>query len=379
MSRIQIIGLAKQFKGHLAVDHVTLTVEDGDFVVLLGPSGCGKTTLLRMIAGLLAPSSGRILLDGVDVTGSPAKSRQLAMVFQSYALYPHLDVEQNLAFPLRAARTPKRERDRRINEVAQTLGITELLHRKPREMSGGQRQRVAVGRALVRRPSAYLMDEPLSNLDATLRSSTRHELSELHERLEATFVYVTHDQVEAMTMATKIVVLNEGRIEQIGAPDEVYDTPRSVFVASFLGAPPMNLVPAVIDSHDKCVTLGGEGLVGRLWDGASPHQDVTLGVRPEHLRPDDGGPAALRAEGIVQRMENLGSDQLVHVRTGDNVLVMRADRGLRLIRGETARLCADLDHIHLFDAATGRRLEWIPDAAHTATDETVVAESVLTH
>lgn len=362
MSRIEIVGLTQQFKGHRAVDEVDLVIDDGDFVVLLGPSGCGKTTLLRMIAGLLAPTSGRILIDGEDVTGLPSKKRNLAMVFQSYALYPHLSVAKNLAFPLAVLRTPRHERERRVREVAASLGLDGLLHRKPRELSGGQRQRVAVGRALVRQPSAYLMDEPLSNLDAKLRTATRQELSELHDRLAATFVYVTHDQVEAMTMATKIVVLDAGRIEQAGTPQEIYHRPASVFVAGFVGAPPMNLVPGTVGSADGVVRATAPGIDSRLWDGEVAPRDVVIGVRPEHLRPADYATGALRVEGLVERIENLGSESVLYVRVADTLMTVRGDGFEHVRRGEPLALGAALERVHLFDRETGRRLEWVADA-----------------
>lgn len=362
MSRIEILGLTQQFKGHRAVDDIDLVIEDGDFVVLLGPSGCGKTTLLRMIAGLLEPTSGRILIDGQDVTGLPSKKRNLAMVFQSYALYPHLSVAKNLAFPLAVLRMPKEQRDRMVREVATTLGLEQLLHRKPRELSGGQRQRVAVGRALVREPSAYLMDEPLSNLDAKLRTATRQELSELHARLSATFVYVTHDQVEAMTMATKIVVLDAGRIEQAGTPEEIYHRPASVFVAGFVGAPPMNLVPGVVGSTGGVVAATAPGIDARLWDGEVDSLDVVIGVRPEHLRPADYAMGALRIDGLVERIENLGSEHVLYVRVGDRLVTARGEALGAFRRGDPVGLGAQLERIHLFDRATGRRLEWVADA-----------------
>ncbi|WP_431279156.1 ABC transporter ATP-binding protein [Leifsonia poae] len=362
MSRIEILGLTQQFKGHRAVDEVDLVIEDGDFVVLLGPSGCGKTTLLRMIAGLLEPTAGRIVIDGQDVTDLPSKKRNLAMVFQSYALYPHLSVAKNLAFPLAVLRMPKEERDTRVRDVAATLGLDKLLQRKPRELSGGQRQRVAVGRALVRQPSAYLMDEPLSNLDAKLRTATRQELSELHARLAATFVYVTHDQVEAMTMATKIVVLDAGRIEQAGTPEEIYHRPASVFVAGFVGAPPMNLVPAVAGSAAGVVTASASGMDARLWQGEVDERDVVIGVRPEHLRVADSATGALRVHGVVERIENLGSEQVLYLRAGDALLTARGDGLGGYRRGDAIVLGAALERIHLFDPETGRRLEWVSDS-----------------
>jgi multiple sugar transport system ATP-binding protein len=376
VSRIEILGLTQQFKGHRAVDEVDLVIDDGDFVVLLGPSGCGKTTLLRMIAGLLEPTSGRILIDGEDVTELPSKKRNLAMVFQSYALYPHLSVAKNLAFPLAALRMPTEERDRRVRGVAATLGLENLLHRKPRELSGGQRQRVAVGRALVREPSAYLMDEPLSNLDAKLRTATRQELSELHDRLAATFVYVTHDQVEAMTMATKIVVLDAGRIEQAGTPDEIYHRPASVFVAGFVGAPPMNLVHGTVGSEQGVVIATAPGIDARLWDGEAENRDIVIGVRPEHLRPADGATGALRVEGLVERIENLGSEQVLYLRVGESLITARGDGFGGFHRGDPVALGAALERIHLFDRATGHRLEWVPDTADLPVVETGVPVSV---
>ena len=283
MGTIQLSGVGRSFKSTAAVSDIDLIIEDGGFVVLLGPSGCGKTTLLRMIAGLLEPTAGRIHLDGDDITDLPSKKRDLAMVFQSYALYPHLSVRKNLAFPLKTQRLGAAEIATRVQEVADSLEIGHLLDRKPKELSGGQRQRVAVGRALVRNPKAFLMDEPLSNLDAKLRTQTRHELTALHRRLGATFVYVTHDQVEAMTMATKIVVLNAGRIEQYGTPEQVYDRPESVFVAGFLGSPAMNLVDARIVTIDGSIAVTADGIAGGLWPGDVPDLDVVLGVRPEKL------------------------------------------------------------------------------------------------
>ncbi|GAB2661296.1 ABC transporter ATP-binding protein [Gordonia jinhuaensis] len=383
MSRIDIVNVSAQFTGHLAVDNVSLTIDDGDFVVLLGPSGCGKTTLLRMIAGLLEPTDGRILIDGNDMTTTSSAQRNLAMVFQSYALYPHLTVAKNIEFPLATIRMPKQERRTRVEEVAATLGLQGLLDRRPKELSGGQRQRVAVGRALARRPGAYLMDEPLSNLDAKLRTATRTELSDLHQRLASTFIYVTHDQVEAMTMATKIAILNSGRIEQVGTPTQVYDRPASVFVAGFIGSPPMNLVDAQIESLDSRVTVSGDGITGWLFPGDTEPLDVTIGVRPEHLLPAPAGHTAftdsgVRFEGRITRVENLGSHQLLHVHTGSATVTAAVDRMIPADRGDAIALTASADNIHLFDTATGRRLEWIDDpesAGSTDTPRTADADA----
>jgi len=366
MGKIQLAGIGRTFHKTTAVHDLDLTIDDGDFLVLLGPSGCGKTTLLRMIAGLLEPTSGRILVDEVDITDKPSKQRDLAMVFQSYALYPHLSVRKNLAFPLKVQKVARDEVERRVREVADSLEIGHLLDRKPKELSGGQRQRVAVGRALVRQPKAFLMDEPLSNLDAKLRTQTRQELTELHRRLGATFVYVTHDQVEAMTMATKIVVLNGGRIEQYGTPAEVYDRPASVFVAGFVGSPAMNLVDAHVVTIDGMVSVTADGIAGDLWPGTTPDLDVVLGVRPEHLQiaadPAPGGGVALL--GAVDLVENLGAEQIVTCTVGAGSRVqLRASRQLAVLPGAQVTLTASTEHVHLFDRATGRRLEWVPDGA----------------
>jgi multiple sugar transport system ATP-binding protein len=363
MGTIQLTGVGRTFARTAAVRDITLTIDDGDFLVLLGPSGCGKTTLLRMIAGLLEPSAGRIELDGVDITDAPSKRRDLAMVFQNYALYPHLSVRKNLGFPLRVQKLPKEEIARRVTDVAESLEIGHLLDRKPKELSGGQRQRVAVGRALVRAPKAFLMDEPLSNLDAKLRTATRQELTALHRRLGATFVYVTHDQVEAMTMATRIAVLNNGRVEQLGTPEEVYDRPTSVFVAGFIGSPAMNLVDAHIVSDGSMLSVTAEGLAGDLWPGHSIEREVVLGVRPEHLRITRDAPAGpgVAFAATVALVENLGSEQIVTCTSGSHRLQVRVPREQPLVEGEPITLVAEVAHLHLFDRESGLRLEWVPD------------------
>ncbi|MGO4103345.1 ABC transporter ATP-binding protein [Leifsonia sp. YAF41] len=367
MGTIQIDQLSREFANVAAVDNISLTVDDGDFLVLLGPSGCGKTTLLRMIAGLLEPTSGRILLDGRDITQEPSKKRDLAMVFQSYALYPHLSVARNLGFPLRVAGVDKATIRERVTEVARMLEIDHLLQRKPKELSGGQRQRVAVGRALVRNPRAFLMDEPLSNLDAKLRTATRHELTSLHRSLGATFVYVTHDQVEAMTMATKIAVLNKGRLEQLGTPEEVYDRPASVFVAGFLGSPAMNLQNVDVTSMFGTVNLNAPGIDGQLWDGIVAPFEAVLGIRPEHLAP-----VAVRSRmtepgvtitGVVDIVENLGSEEVIYVSVGEHRVATRRPRPSNITAGAEITLFAPADQVHLFDAVSGRRLEWRPESS----------------
>ncbi|MCM3886803.1 ABC transporter ATP-binding protein [Frankia sp. R82] len=389
MSRITVENVTRRYGGAKAVDGVSLDIADGEFLVLLGPSGCGKSTLLRAIAGLLAPSEGRILVDGRDVTDIPARGRDLAMVFQSYALYPHLTVARNIGFPLRARRVRRADVRRRVAEVAEILDLSALLDRRPRELSGGQRQRVALGRALVRDPGAFLMDEPLSNLDAQLRTATRTEITELHRRLGRTFIYVTHDQVEAMTMATRVAVLNRGRLEQIGSPTEVYDQPASAFVAAFLGSPPMNLLDAELVTRDGQlhavapqvdVPLGIRvAAAGAPRDGGDPAagRAIQLGIRPEHLlvtsatggtgstdSTDSGsahetGPAVLR--GTIRTVENLGSEEIAHCVIGATEVRVRARRPAGLTAGDAIALSARPEHTHLFDRDSGRRLVWQSD------------------
>ncbi|MDO3648428.1 ABC transporter ATP-binding protein [Nocardia mangyaensis] len=359
MARLQVDAVSKRFDTAYAVHEVSLDIADGEFLVLLGPSGCGKSTLLRMIAGLEEPSAGRILVDGVDITDAAPQRRDLAMVFQSYALYPHLSVARNIGFPLRARRRPRAEIARRVGEVAATLELSALLDRRPVALSGGQRQRVALARAMVRDPGAFLMDEPLSNLDAKLRSATRAELIALHQRLGATFLYVTHDQIEAMTMATRIALLNEGRVEQCGTPAELYDRPRSTFVAGFLGAPPMNLFPAVVTVGEDGLHVVADGVDAAL-DIAAPADEsgtraVIAGIRPERLRIDLGATAI---RGRVRMVENLGSEELVHLDTGPTELCLRTPRPAQVSVGEDIALRVDPADIHLFDPDTGLRLNW---------------------
>ncbi|WP_018501325.1 ABC transporter ATP-binding protein [Parafrankia discariae] len=379
MGRIELDGLTKRYGDVVAVDGVSLDIADGEFLVLLGPSGCGKSTLLRLVAGLLTPSGGRVLLDGRDITHAPPARRDLAMVFQSYALYPHLTVARNIGFPLRAARTPRAEVRRRVEEVAALLELGPLLDRRPRELSGGQRQRVAVGRAIIRDPRAFLMDEPLSNLDAKLRQATRAQFRMLHETLGSTVLYVTHDQVEALSLATRIAMLDGGRLEQLGTPTEVYDTPASVFVAGFLGSPPMNLLPARVECHDGRVRVRAEDVEVDLWPGEDvAARDVILGIRPEHLHQvaADGpngltgpngpvGPGRLpRLRGVVRAVENLGAEESAQCAVGGALVHFRGARPLGLAAGQPVALTTARDHIHLFDRHSGRRLAWHPLADH---------------
>ncbi|WP_439031840.1 ABC transporter ATP-binding protein [Gordonia terrae] len=365
MSSIELSGLTMQFGSTRALDAVDLDIAHGEFVVFLGPSGCGKSTLLRLIAGLLDPSAGAIRIDGRDVTGLPPRDRRLAMVFQSYALYPHLTVAKNIAFPLRARRMRRTDIADRVTRIADTVQLDELLERRPSDLSGGQRQRVALARAMVQEPGAYLMDEPLSNLDAQLRSATRTELIDLHRRIGSTFLYVTHDQVEAMSMATRIVLLNRGRVEQVGTPDELYDHPETSFVATFLGAPPMCLFDATTSARAGEIVLRADGLDIPLGLAAPPdHVDqvVTAGIRPEKLRFDSAGDI----DALVHAVENHGSDEIVHLRVGTIPLQARIARPGRMQSGDRVRVGVPVGDIHLFDSTSGRRLRW--SDAHSPLD-----------
>jgi len=350
---IRLTGVSKRFGDVVAVDRLDLEVADGEFLVLLGPSGCGKSTALRMVAGLEEPSEGEIRIGDRVVDGVEPKDRDVAMVFQTYALYPHKTVRANIEMPLKPRKVPRDERARQVHEVAATLGMEGLLDRKPRELSGGQRQRVALARAIVRRPAAFLMDEPLSNLDAKLRIQTRADLIELHRRLGTTILYVTHDQVEAMTMADRVAVLDAGRLQQVGPPQEVYDRPANAFVARFIGSPPMNLLPATV----------ADGVV-RVGDGSLPTPDgapaasgpVSVGVRPEHLR--EAGAEEPGVAVTVRVVESLGHERLLVCEAADGspVIVRRPADAPVPPDGAALRLAADPAHVHLFDATTGERL-----------------------
>ncbi|MEA9607124.1 ABC transporter ATP-binding protein [Xanthomonas campestris pv. plantaginis] len=333
MGRITLEGVTKSFDDTQVIHGADLEISDGKFVVFVGPSGCGKTTLLRLIAGLEDVSGGRILIDGQDVTNLPPAKRGLSMVFQSYALYPHMSVRKNIAFGLKMARVPDAEIKQRVSKAADILNLTAYLDRKPGQLSGGQRQRVAIGRAIVREPKGFLFDEPLSNLDAALRVQMRMEVTRLQKQLKTTAVYVTHDQVEAMTMADEIVVLQAGRIEQIGTPLDLYERPANVFVAGFIGSPRMNLL---------------EGEV------AKRHGATTLGVRPEHIGVHRGVVAADGGEawqGTVLQAEHLGSDTFVYVDIpGVGTVDARCTGDLRVNAGETVTLLPNPRQLHRFDA-----------------------------
>ena len=360
MGQVAFLNVSKRFGNFTAVDDLTLEVEDQEFLVLLGPSGCGKTTALRMVAGLEEPSDGTIRIGSRVVNDVEAKDRDVAMVFQSYALYPHMTVERNIEFPLRSRNVPKQERPAIVAEAVRTLDLGGLLDRRPAQLSGGQRQRVALARAIVRRPQVFLMDEPLSNLDAKLRVQTRAELIELHRRLSTTFVYVTHDQVEAMTMGDRIAIMNAGVLQQVGPPQDVYERPANLFVARFIGNPPMNTVTGTIVHEPEGVAVEVPG--GRIplpaplahAVNAGGLGAVVLGVRPEHLAIGDGPIAA-----TVSVIESLGHERHVVCRLDDGQMVIA--RQPSSVAGPTdgtpVHLSFDPDHLHVFDATTEMRVQ----------------------
>ncbi len=361
MAEVTLHRVRKAYGPLTVIPHLDLGIRDHEFMVLVGPSGCGKSTALRMIAGLEEITGGTIEIGDRVVNDVPPKDRDIAMVFQSYALYPHMTVRGNLEFGLKIRKTPKEEMKRLVDEAAQTLGITDLLDRKPKQLSGGQRQRVALGRAIVRKPAVFLFDEPLSNLDAKLRVQMRAEISTLQKRLRTTTVYVTHDQIEAMTMGDRIAVMNLGELQQLGTPLEVYDQPASLFVASFIGTPPMNFIPATLADGGATVAASGfrmpvppafRAAAGR--DG----QKLVLGLRPENLREAarDGGGATVTVTAKVEFVEPLGHEVIVHGRVGDELLVAKVDPHRSPQIGGTMSLVIETAAAHLFDAATEKRL-----------------------
>jgi sn-glycerol 3-phosphate transport system ATP-binding protein len=346
MSAISVRAVSKVWGATRAVDGVSFEAAAGALVVLLGPSGCGKSTTLRLIAGLEPVTAGRVLIGGQDVTKRPPAGRQIAMVFQSYALFPHLSVAENIVFGLRVRRVPAAERARRLARVADLLGLERLLDRKPSEVSGGQQQRVALGRAIIAEKPVCLMDEPLSNLDAQLRVEMRREIRALQQKLGMTMIYVTHDQTEAMTMADQVVLLREGRVEQDASPAELYERPATAFAARFIGTPPMNLV-RLADGPRGAVVLGSDGPAVLGGAGASR----LLGVRPEHVRLVESGGLPAR----VTAVEYLGADSIVTCAVGEESLAVRAAGRVDLAEGKTIHLAWPPEARHLFDAATGTR------------------------
>jgi len=359
MAKVLLRDLNKKYDDTHAVKNVNLEIRDREFVVLVGPSGCGKTTTLRMVAGLEEITSGEISIDGRVVNDLPPMDRDIAMVFQNYALYPHMSVYDNMAFGLKMRKFPKPEIQKRVQDAAEILGIQELLARKPRQLSGGQRQRVAVGRAIVRHPQVFLFDEPLSNLDAKLRVQMRVELKRLHERLETTAIYVTHDQVEAMTLGSRVVVMKDGWVQQVGEPMEIYAKPQNRFVAGFIGSPSMNFIPVTLTDGSGALFAEASGLKIKVPDasaqGLMPYkgQSVTLGVRPEDLRVGASGDSAdFSFEAVVEVVEPLGSEILLNTNAAGQQIAARVEPMVRTRPHEKIRLTLVPERIHFFDAKT---------------------------
>ena len=365
MAEVRFDRVKKSYGPVTVIEDFSLEIRDREFMVLVGPSGCGKSTALRMIAGLEEITGGTVSIGDRVVNDVPPKDRDIAMVFQSYALYPHMSVRENLEFALKIRKTPKEEMDRRVREAADILGIAEYLDRKPKQLSGGQRQRVALGRAIVRKPAVFLFDEPLSNLDAKLRVQMRAEITKLQKALQTTTVYVTHDQIEAMTMGHRIAIMKTGQLQQVGTPLEVYERPANLFVAGFIGTPPMNLVAAAITGGD-----GGNGgissagfrlpLPGPWRAAARSGQKVVVGIRPENVREASrGGETARSVAAITARVdfvEPLGYEVIVHGRVGDDTLIAKLDPHRAPEMGSEIELEIELGALHLFDAATEQRL-----------------------
>ncbi|MEX2459179.1 MAG: ABC transporter ATP-binding protein [Actinomycetota bacterium] len=355
MSGLAFEGVHKRYGGVVALAGFDLVVREGELLVLLGPSGCGKTTALRIAAGLESADEGRVLIGGNDVGRVAPAKRNVSMVFQSYALFPHLTVEENIGFGLRARRAGRMETARRVREAAALVRCEDVLDRKPFQLSGGQRQRVALARALARHPDAFLLDEPLSNLDARLRVETRVELESLHRRLGATMVYVTHDQVEALTMGDRVAVMRDGRVEQVGTPEDVYRRPANRFVAGFIGSPAMNVLPVSVKAER--LHAGPFSFSLRGPDEANAKRPLDLGVRPEHLAMASGSSGAAVTVSLV---ENAGPDAYLYVEADEQRLVVRVDSSTRVKAGDEIRLAVRRANTHLFDAETGESLEGTP-------------------
>jgi len=361
MAEVRLKSVTKAFGKVVAVKNFSLDIKDGEFIILVGPSGCGKTTTLRTIAGLEEVTSGEIYIGDRLVNDVPPKDRDIAMVFQNYALYPHMDVYRNMSFGLRLRKVPKSDIDRIVKQTAELLGIRELLDRKPKELSGGQRQRVALGRAIVRNPKVFLFDEPLSNLDAKLRIAMRAELLALHQRLKTTTIYVTHDQMEAMTMGDRIVVMNEGVIQQVDTPQNVYDHPINKYVAGFIGSPAMNFVDCVIAKKNGNIYARTKGMSLRIPPDKTKllenyiDKEAILGIRPEHIQDtqtvkDYEPETTFKAS--IWVVEPLGSEKIVHIKNEDSDLVARLDPHVTFQPGDTAEFTARMDLAHIFDKET---------------------------
>lgn len=350
----------KKFGDFTALSDLTIAVEDKEFLVLVGPSGCGKTTALRCLAGLEEVTQGKVLIGDQIVNDVAPKDRDIAMVFQSYALYPHMSVYDNMAFGLKLRKVPKNEIKARVEQAAQILGIEQLLKRKPRELSGGQRQRVAVGRAIVREPKVFLFDEPLSNLDAKLRVQTRAEISKLHQRLQTTFIYVTHDQTEAMTMATRIAVMNKGILQQLETPQNMYDRPANLFVAGFIGSPAMNFFPAHLRKDGSNLFIDMEGAAVKIPEGRTAPfmplvgKEIIFGIRPEDIHNPVFAPPGIHAEPVETKVdvtELMGNEIYLYLLTGNNSFVARVDPRTRFTIGDKVQVVFNMDNFHVFDSS----------------------------
>ena len=361
MASVSYDHVTKRYGDVLAVNDLDIQIEDKEFLVLVGPSGCGKSTALRLLAGLEDISEGRILIGDQVVNDVAPKDRDIAMVFQSYALYPHMSVFDNMAFGLKLRKTPRDEIKRRVEEAANILGIGNLLDRKPRQLSGGQRQRVAVGRAIVREPKVFLFDEPLSNLDAKLRVETRANISKLHQQLQTTFIYVTHDQVEAMTMATRIAVMNAGLLQQIDTPQNLYDHPDNLFVAGFIGSPAMNFFPAAVEREDGKLVVNADSFKVKIPESkASTYEPyvgkrVVFGLRPEDIHNPEFAPPNIDAQPVdtqVDVTELMGNEIFVYLKTGEHSFVARVDPRTRVHMGDEVPFVFNMDNMHIFDRET---------------------------
>jgi len=363
MASVEFKNIVKKFKDNTVLNGVNFSVSNNEFIVIVGPSGCGKSTLLRMLAGLEEITAGDILIDGVRVNEYPPSKRGIAMVFQDYALYPHMTVEENMSFALRLRKTPKEEVDARVKEAADILQISHLLKRTPKQLSGGQRQRVAIGRAIVRSPKAFLFDEPLSNLDAKLREEMRVEINKLHHKLNATIIYVTHDQIEAMTLASRIVIMNKGIVQQLGTPMEVYNKPANLFVAGFIGSPTMNFLRGTVETEGEKVLFKNDSITIDLpaslltKEKAAEHKEIVIGVRPDDIVLDKAGlTLSPEYKGILEVSELLGNRTNLYFHIGENRLLSTIDTARKIAPGTELSFRFNFKNMHVFDARTENRI-----------------------